>query len=262
MTGRQYLGRGEIIQACAEVDIGESDVLMLHCDAIVTAQFAPAANAERYDLLIDSLEEVLGVGGTLIIPTFTYSFTEGEDFDIACSPSRVGALSEHFRKRPQVMRSANPLFSVAASGRYARRFATSESEDCFGSGSAFDLLYGLDGKIACFGCSLDRATFVHFVEQEYGVNYRYEKYWNGEVVDAQGARIAQTVRYYVRDLGRKSSTDLTLLQARLEASGILKKTEFGRLGITEVRARDFFRVATEMLEENPVALIEEGRQQS
>ena len=44
------------------------------------------------DHLIDSLQELVGPEGTVMIRTFTWDFCHGEPFDIRTSPSRVGAL--------------------------------------------------------------------------------------------------------------------------------------------------------------------------
>ena len=75
----------------------------------------------------DVLEEILGEDGTLVVPTFNYSFTQGDVFDIRHSPSSVCVISEYFRNRTGVVRSSDPIFSVAAKGRHANRFADSNS---------------------------------------------------------------------------------------------------------------------------------------
>lgn len=260
MSSRRYLDVPDIRNSFDQVGLENGDTVMLHCDAMVTAQFPPAPNAKRFDLLVDTLEEVLGEDGTLVLPTFTYSFTQGDVFDIRHSPSSVGAISEFFRTRSGVVRSSDPLFSVAAKGRHAAKFADSNNEDCFGKGSAFDLLLALDGKVLCLGCSLDRVTFVHYVEQRRGVDYRYLKRFSGEIIDLDGKRRFHTVRLYVRDLEKDSDVSLSKLRQRLVCAGLLKSAELGRVGIAAVGCGDFFRIAQSLLDEDPTALIEEGKE--
>jgi aminoglycoside 3-N-acetyltransferase len=234
------------------------DTLMLHSDAIVAAQFAGGLDAaERIDLLIDATLAALGSEGTLVMPTFTYSFTRGEDFDPATSPSTVGAVTERFRCRPGVRRSANPLFSVAAFGRLASEFAATAVENCFGPRSAFDLLLRRDGVIACLGCAFDRITFVHYVEQCKKVEYRYIKRFDGALL-RDGERETAAVDYLVRDLSRDTPTDLGRLAHKLRAAGRLRSAPVGRFGLAVVTARDFFDAASDLLAEDPAALIREG----
>lgn len=252
------LAGADVTDAFRQCGVAPGDTLMLHSDAIVAAQFAGGlAAAARIDMLIDAVLAALGSDGTLVMPTFTYSFTRGEDFDPAASPSTVGAVTERFRRRPGVRRSANPLFSVAAFGRLAPDFAASAAEDCFGPGSAFDLLLHHDGVIACLGCALDRITFVHYVEQREKVDYRYLKRFEGAIL-RDGAREAAAVDYLVRDLSRETPTDLGRLAERLRATGRLRSAPVGRFGLAVVAARDFLDAAGGLLAEDPAALIREG----
>lgn len=251
------LGGEDIVDALRACGVAAGDTLMLHSDASVTAQFGKLPPAQRLDLLIDAVLAALGPTGTLIMPTFTYSFTRGEYFDPAASPSTVGAITEHFRTRPGVLRSADPLFSVASLGRLAPAFAAAASDDCFGAGSAFDLLFRNDGKIACLGCGFDRITFVHYVEQCSEVDYRYPKRFDGEIRH-HGQSEPVSVNYLVRDLSRETPTDLTRLKLRLQAAGKLRSAAIGRVGLSVVAARDFFTVAGELLAADPTALIREG----
>jgi aminoglycoside 3-N-acetyltransferase len=247
--------------ALAACGVETGDVLFLHSDAILTAQFPPLAPEERYDMLIDTILARLGAAGTLVMPTFTYSFTRSEPFDVVHSPSTVGAITEHFRKRPGVLRSSNPMFSVAAFGRFAHVFAASKSTDCFGRDTAFAKLHQLNGKICCAGCPLDRATFVHYVDQRCEVEHRYFKKFKGTLIQADGKRRQRTCTYFVRDLERETETDLSRLRVRLLETGKLSIAAIGRVGMVSVLAQDFFDAAKAMLEADSRALIREGRKQ-
>lgn len=248
----------DVTEAFRSCGVAPGATLMLHSDAIVAAQFAGDLPAEkRLDLLIEAVLAAIGSQGTLIMPTFTYSFTRNESFDPATSPSMVGAVTEHFRRRPGVRRSENPLFSVAAFGPLAPAFADTAIGDCFGPGSAFDLLLHKDGVIACLGCALDRVTFVHYVEQSRKVGYRYVKRFTGAIV-RRGQLEPASVDYLVRDVARETSTDLTRLARQLRETGRLRNAAIGRFGLTVVTARDFFDTASELLATDPSALIREG----
>ena len=257
MTATGPLGAEHIAAALGACGIGPGDTVMLHSDAVVAAQFRTVPAEKRLDLVLDAILAALGPEGTLVLPTFTYSFTKGEAFDPDLSPSTVGQLTERFRLRPNVLRSRHPLFSVAAQGPLAGAFAASATADCFGPGTAFDLLYRHRGKIACLGCGFDRVTFVHYVEQRAKVDYRYLKRFEG-VIRRTGTDEATSVSYLVRDLARDTPCDLGRLKGRLQETGKLRSAAVGRVGLLAVTARDFLETADTLLAEDPAALIREG----
>ncbi len=247
----------DIAEAFERCGVGRGDVLMLHADAMVLAQLAPMTAERRFDVLFDALADVLGPDGTLVMPTFTYSFTKGEPFDADTTPSAVGLLTEVFRIRPGVRRSQDPIFSVAATGRLADRFAEAASDDCFGPSSAFALLAAQNAWLGCLGCSLDRVTFTHYVEQITGVDYRSFKTFAGVRV-ARGVEAPANVRYFVRDLDRDTAIDLSRLKAALVGNGTLATAAVGRVGLSAVRCGDFEAAAKALLSQNPSGLIREG----
>lgn len=254
MSGLQL---NDFVDAFRSCGIARGDALMLHCDAMVLAQMPPMPKTERFDVFFRALDEVLGDGGTLILPTFTYSFTKGEPFSPADTPSTVGPLTEHFRRMPGALRSRDPLFSVAARGRLAQVFASAGTDDCFGPASAFAILEDRDAWLGCLGCSLDRITFTHYVEQKMHVDYRYPKIFEGKTVE-NGSERKTSVSYFVRDLDRQTTVDLSRLKARLASNGALATAALGRIGLTAVKATVFLAEAQALLAAQPNGLITEG----
>jgi aminoglycoside 3-N-acetyltransferase len=246
----------DIAQSLAAVGIGPGDTVMIHGDAGVAAQYRSTPADQRISRLIADILDHIGPEGTVVVPTFSYSFTKGEDFDPASTPSDVGLFSESFRLTPGVRRSHHPIFSVAAWGRHAATFADSRIDDCFGHGTAFDLLMDLDAKIACLGCDISRITFVHYVEQARGVSYRYMKTFHGRVLHGGGAQSLATT-YYVREMSIRSECDLGGLKDAARAQGRLAVGAAGRLPLMAIGARDFFEVGSQLLAGNPHALIME-----
>lgn len=255
---RAPLTPADLVAAFRQCGLKAGDLLMLHADALVLAQLPPMSTAQRYDTLFAALDEVLGPSGTLVVPTFTYSFTKGEAFDVAASPSTVGALTEHFRTLPGVRRSRDPIFSVAVRGALADAFAAAPVGDCFGPDSVFGLLDRHQGWIACLGCSLDRVTHTHYVEQSVAVDYRYFKDFSGRLIDADQTAQDATVRYFVRDVDRQTDIDLSRLRARLSDRGLLTSAPVGRVALIAVPCRAFAAEAQALIAEHPSALIAEG----
>jgi len=258
-AGRPVVTPGEVTRALVSIGLGEGSTAAVHPDAIVAAQFAGVAPEQRLDGLIGAMEAAIGPSGTLVIPTFSYSFTKGESFDILHTPSAVGMVSERFRTRRGVLRSSDPIFSFAARGPRAEELCAICARECFGEGSVFAYLHRMNAQIVDLGCSMTRGgTFVHYVEVAHGVEYRYKKEFSGTVIFPDGRSEENSVIYHVRDLTRRSEADLRRLQGRLAQEKRLRSVDVGRTRIMAVTANDWFDTAWKMLDEDPVSLIVEG----
>jgi aminoglycoside 3-N-acetyltransferase len=251
----------DITKALHSVGARQGSTLLVHPDAIVAAQFPSMSNDRRLDLLVGAIEAAIGPTGTLLIPTFSYSFTKGEPFDVLNTPSAVGMVSEHFRAQPEVCRTLDPIFSFASRGPLAGELAAIRTRECFGGESVFGTLHRWNAYIIDLGCSMTRGgTFVHYVETAHGVDYRYRKVFSGTVVLPDRRTYESSVVYNVRDLTRKSAGDFRRLQQRLSADEKLRSVDVGRSRIMAVSANDLFDTAWKMLDEDPVSLIFEGAQ--
>ncbi len=118
-------------EALAAIGVRSGDTALVHSDAIVAAQLPPLPDAKRLDLLIEALQASVGSEGTLVMPTFSYSFTKNETYDVLNTPSTVGMLTEHFRTQTDVCRSADAIFSVAARGSGAEELCAASGERMF-----------------------------------------------------------------------------------------------------------------------------------
>jgi aminoglycoside 3-N-acetyltransferase len=246
----------DIPSALRQVGLKPDDWVMLHGDAGVAAQLRGIDPPRRLPHLIGQLVEFWRPG-TLIVPTFSYSFTKGEDFDAAHTPSAVGQFSEAFRTFPGVQRTRHPIFSVAATGPGAGLVLGARLDDCFGPGTVFDLLFRNEGKIVCLGCDFGKITFVHYVEQMHGVSYRHPKIFRGAVID-DGKRTVLETTYLVRDMAIRSRHDLGRLQAEAIRQGALAVGAIGRFPLLSISTRRFLELGCHLLEQDEHALISQG----
>lgn len=247
-----------LLTALDALGLAPGDSIMVHSDAMVVAQFPGQGNAEGIAAFWSGWRTWLGHQGTLIVPTFTYSLTRGECFDPMASPSQVGLMTDIFRTLPGVVRTHDPLFSVALAGAGSDSvLAACPSDNSFGPRSVFAWLEEQDGWLVGMGCHPDRITFTHYVEQQGGVSYRYMKRFVGERREA-GHVVACHCDYFVRDLSLASEIDLTRLVAALRTANVWRESLLGRIPVWAVRCRDFSAQALALLAQNPYALIRQG----
>ena len=237
----------------SNLGIKPDDTIMIHADAGISAQYIYEHDKDPIEGFFRELKSYL-CNGTILVPSFTYSATKGENFDVSNTPSKVGLFSEKFRLLDGVQRSHHPIFSVCALGSRSDYFTSASVHDCFGDGTFFERLYNQNVKIITLGCALERITFVHFVEQRLNVPYRYLKKFSAQVTDS-GISKNFEVSYFVRDLRIDTQLNFTHLEcvALREKKIIIKP--FGRFKAKMISSNDFFQVARQLLIEDQYALV-------
>jgi aminoglycoside 3-N-acetyltransferase len=192
----------DLVEAWRASGLREGDTVLIHSDVRRTlrACLKRGLHVGPGDLLASFLEAV-GPSGTLLLPLFNFDFTEGVRFDIRHTPSRMGALTEAGRQRPEAVRTGHPIYSFAAIGARARHFAGVDNFSGYGADSPFALLRELDGKIAVLDLADQSSmTFYHHVEEMLDVPYRYHKQFTGQYTDAGGETSTKTYGLFVRNI--------------------------------------------------------------
>jgi aminopeptidase-like protein/aminoglycoside N3'-acetyltransferase len=138
-------------------------------------------------LLLAAMREVIGSEGTVLLPAFSFSFTQNEDFDPRHTPAISGTWSssieflEYFRRLPKVVRSDDPILSVAGLGPMAEKLLTRLPNTCYGKDCLYERLLNVGSKICGIGVNLAEAPFLHYVEETVGVPFRYKKLFTGRI---------------------------------------------------------------------------------
>ncbi len=189
-----------------------------------------------------ALRNVVGPEGTLIVPTFTYSFRRGQVFDVKHSPppAELGAYSNHLWRQPHAVRSADPLLSMAAMGPKAASLMRRTSLACLGDGSVYASLFAADVVFVAIGItySTGLAAFMH-VEKLAGVDYRRDTTFHGTTIDATGRLFEDSAIHYARDEARypQGRTDREAMGRAMEQRGFAKAVEYGSGRHVAVRAQ-------------------------
>jgi aminoglycoside 3-N-acetyltransferase len=247
--------------ALRECGAGPHDAVFLHSDVRRCGRAEGRAPRDKLDTVLRGLAAAIP-GGVLALPTFTYSFTRREPFDVAESPSTVGGLGERFRTWPDVRRTPEPIFSTALRGDlpgpWKERLMAVGDKDCFGPESVFAWLAEADGLLAFLDVPFQACTFVHHVEQRLAVPYRYRKAFEGEV-RAGGERRRVRADYLVRRLDQDVVTDTMPLWRALVDAGLTRSAAIPRgPQIDTVRARAVIEVGEAQIAANPDFLLERG----
>lgn len=170
-----------MIDTLVSIAADRCDILYIH----TSLSFGlPNPKLRKSALLAEILNVIKSLGvRTICMPTFTFSFCNGLDYNPALSVSRMGVLNEYFRKQEGVIRSLDPLMSVALMGEDTDLVTGIGHVSC-GENSTFDKLRLRDNvKFLFLGPKIgDCMTYMHYLEWLYSVDYRYNRVFKGKVI--------------------------------------------------------------------------------
>lgn len=150
-----------------EIGIREGDAILMQSSFSELNGFS----GEAVDV-IDCVLGIIGPAGHLFMVSMPYSgaardyLKQATPFDVRRTPSHMGLLSELFRRRKGVVRSANPMHPILAWGPRAEWIVEGHEDlthSC-GESSPFEKMLELDTKALLFDVDLDVLTFAHYLE--------------------------------------------------------------------------------------------------
>ena len=202
--------------------------------------------------VIDSLLEVLGNEGTLIMPTFNFDFCKGTPWDVRSTPSQMGVITNMVREHPKAKRVFHPIYSFSILGKNAEALTQDRYKSSFERNSLFGKLRDVDGKIMIVGLSYTNSmTFFHHVEEMEGIDYRYMKAFSGFVTDENGKTYEDTFTMLVRDLEKGVITEVDPMGKLMEDAGIVSIREIGDAIVKLMKANDVYEFTAREMRRNP-----------
>nr|WP_229238448.1 AAC(3) family N-acetyltransferase [Campylobacter volucris] len=203
--------------------------------------------------ILDCFFSIIKKSGTLIMPTFTYSFCENEIYNKQCSQSYMGTLTNFFRTQSGVKRTNDPIFSFAIKGAKQDLFLK-DTKSCFGENCVYDVLAKENGKIILFGMNNKGFTFSHFTEEKMQVSYRYYKTFRGSIVDNNIEKV-YSIKYFVRDLTQNSHLNINKQIEILKKTNNFNECIFAGAPIVSINAKKYLNENINALTLNEKILI-------
>lgn len=245
----------EIVECLKNLNISKGDILFSHSNIGFLGKLESAKNStDYYSIFKDAIFEVIGPEGTWIVPTFSYSFCKGNNFDLNNTPGTCGILSEELRKDPESVRSEDANFSVSAIGEKAIELTSKVSSYSFGPDSFFDRFYQQKGKI--LNINFDSgSTFVHYVERELNVPYRFDKGFEGLFINKSISE-GREYFHFCYDLNKPDNiADFTKIDKIAKSENIIQTSSLGRGSLLSFKTTDMFKLIKKQIKINPAILV-------
>lgn len=242
----EWVTYGDIVNSLKAVEADCCEVLLLHTGITFGLPSKELNRKKLVSVLYDAITE-LGVK-TLVFPTFTFSFPNGEVYDIVNSKTKMGMINEYARKLPNAVRTEDPLMSFCVIGENLELTQITGNRS-LGPGSFFDNLHKTDNvNILFFGVNLEECyTYQHYVEERLRVPYRYDKEFCGKVIDAKNCERQEKYILYVKYRDIKPFTPPEFEQYLL-SHNYYKKVKVGNSYISCFREKDAYRETKQWIE--------------
>jgi aminoglycoside 3-N-acetyltransferase len=164
---RRTISEDRLRRRLASLGFVPGATVLLHSSMDAISYRVPTLNSAQ---LIALLQDMLGEEGTLLMPTLPFDGRQidyaraNKVFDVRRTPSRMGLLTEVFRRTPGVVRSLHPTHSVAAWGRRAEELVSEHHQGtAFGERSPYFKLQEIGGVV--MGLGVARYTVIHVADE-------------------------------------------------------------------------------------------------
>lgn len=182
--------------------IGKGDTLVVHSSWLAQNGFT----GTPLDF-INVMKSVITDDGLLVMMSMPYHNQSSAEFirgggvmKVRRSPSKMGLLTEVFRRGRDTRRSLSPTHPVLAWGRDAEQFVAGHQLciEPFGKGSPFEKMLQREAKIMVVDAPFSTITFTHFLEDSVADQLPFLLYENepltGKVVDNEDVELEVPVK--------------------------------------------------------------------
>jgi aminoglycoside 3-N-acetyltransferase len=216
----------------SEMGIAAGDSVLVHSSLSKMGYIAGGPGT-----VIQALLDSVGPLGNVLMPT---SPNDGRQldyvrdldvFDVLYTPSRLGIISETFRKHPRAIRSGSATEPVSCIGADAEHFVSGhiDQQTPYDDESPFYKLAEAKGKILYVGCTLDNAgTSLHLLEDavpDFKFPVYYPEKFEVKIRDARGELQQRNIKVHNPEMSAKRRCDELI--PMFEQAGVMKRVLLG-----------------------------------
>lgn len=247
-----HIAAADIADGLRSLGVCEGDTVFVH------ASMRKFGHVEgEADAVIDALINVVGHGGTVAMPGFSFQLNPIPEptFDVRNTPTWTGKIYETFRTCEGVRRSHHVTHSVCALGARARELTATHSVTPCGVESPFPKLAAWGAKIVFFGVSLNCNTTFHAVEEQEHLFYcGFRELSGATIIDEAGDQ--HPIPAKVHDMARQY--DFNRMAGLLEELDIMQAGLIGDAITRVVEADAMYEATVAAVRNNAAALLRQG----
>lgn len=248
-----------LVETFKKVGIEKGDLIYVETSLYNPGRIAGLDLSEMSSRLYSALRKTVGKEGTIVVPTFYYSFMKGEPFDIRHSTAvGMGSFCEYMRMMSLVppyesLRSPHAIYSVTANGPLAESLTSIDTSSAFECDGVFHSMIKQKAKVIMFGKDFEGCHLTKWAERTLGVPYRKWASFKGAYTNSKGETTERIFRAYLRK--DNVTLNYTKLIEALDGGSHIQKVLLGSGVVSSCCAQEFATVAMEVLSGDSEALL-------
>ncbi len=236
-----------------ELGVVPGATVMVHVSMNDVGNAAPDVNAGALTAL---LKEMLGPDGTLLVPTFPFSgleidyAREHRSFDRRRTPSKMGLMTEVFRRTPGTYRSLHPTHPVAGWGRHAEELLADhhQGRNSFDEHSPFWRMREQNGIVLGLGVRLwSGFTVLHSAEAMHPPAHAYA--FDTEPIRMTVTDGERSFDYDLHPLRGGLDRDIRRTERDLHRAGVIRTIRPAGLRLSVARADELIAGCIRLMNE-------------
>ena len=204
--------------------------------------------------ILESLIELIGKKGNIFVPTYSYSFGKKRKvFHVKSTDSATGYFSNFFLKKKNIIRSHDPMVSIAGYGPDARNILLKISNSSFGYNCAFERFLKLKKLKCChIGLGINWIPFIHYLEWKNNVPFRFKKILSGYIIKKREKKkkIKTKWIYHARYLRKETHPDGYKIGKLALKNKLYNYCKIANSIIYVINYKGFFRFAKKITKKN------------
>lgn len=242
----------DIKKALLDIGITKRDDVFIHSNLGFFGVLEGCRSADQLcESFLTAIQSVIGDEGTVVVPTFSYSYCHNEVYNPYQTKTNCGMLSEYMRKMYPDNRTLDPNFSICGVGKHMDEYMQCNIHEAFGKGCFWEKFMRHNGKIICMNFD-SGSTFIHFIERNNNVSYRYNKAFNGQTKVNYDITKDYAV-HFVFD-GADDAPSMERVDELCKKYHVSKQRDLGKGTILAFSTQEYYNFFTDLLKERPRVL--------
>ena len=206
--------------------------------------------------MFNAIKSTLGSNGTILIPTYSYSFGKKFKnklpiFDIKKTPSKIGPFGNFFLKQKGVIRSEDPMVSIAGLGLNAKKILKNISPTSYGKDCVFERILRIKNSKCCsIGLGSNWMPSIHYCDWLNQAPFRYDKFFKGIIVNGKVKKRVNW-HYPVRYLREETIANGHKIGKLATKNKIFKYYKLGRSRVYAANYKKYFDFTMKLTKKNP-----------
>lgn len=201
--------------------------------------------------LIKSVQSIIGKNGNIFVPTYSYSFTKKKRiYNPLTTKADIGYFPNFFLKQPKVVRSLDPMMSIAGIGPNCEEVLLKISNNSFGKNCALERLFKIKNLKCChIGLSYNWLPFMHYLDWKNNVPFRFDKKFYGYIkVNNMKKKVEWT--YYARILRDETFSNGYKIGLKALQKKLYSYSELGKSMIYLIDYKKFYKFSCSLTRNN------------